>query len=131
MIRATDQGSLDFTAPDAPLPKGVRVRVRGLKPVAPDGATWEARLEALYDQLGRERPEGFYPSDLRAAADEDGLGDPPHGAGAWGRVASRMGTKGWTTRIVPRTSRVGSRNQATEFRLWVPPAGAAKEGARA
>lgn len=98
------------------------VRVDALRPLAPDGEDWDVAVHELALTLGREG-RGLLPSHLRARADRMGLGAPPHGQGAWGRLYARLVADGWRKEFAGTTSTTPSRNAARDvWRYWPPEA---------
>jgi hypothetical protein len=125
MIDRPTQSLLGLRAPsDAPLPVPLRrgVRVDAIKPAADDGAAWWAAVLALADRMGRARGS-LYPSDLRAAAEADGLTPPPGKAASawWGSVIARLVSMGWAKEFAPRRNPAASRNGAGENFRYVAP----------
>lgn len=122
--------TFSFTSPDAPSAGGrggVRVNVAAITPAADDGRAWFVAVLALADRMGRA-VGSLYPSDLRRAAETEGLTPPPGKAASawWGSVVARLLTPsmGWTQRLQPRRNPAASRNGAKEWNVLVYPGSA-------
>ena len=98
------------------------VRVADLRPAAPDGEAWDAAVLDLARAIARQGA-GVLPSHLRARARACGVGAPPHGQGAWGRLYARLVAAGWRKEFAGTTSTTPSRNAARDvWRYWPPEA---------
>jgi hypothetical protein len=128
VARKPVQGELLLgSAPDLRPPVDPRtlrtVRVDALEPAADDGRAWFDGVLALATRMARATGS-LYPSDLRAAAEADGL-TPPAGKAAsawWGSAVAKLVAADWTKEFAPRRNPAPSRNGAAEIYRYLPPA---------
>lgn len=119
-----DYPAFDFRPPpDVAAP---RVRVRDLKPAAPDGEEWVASiLRVARDLALSSETRSFRPSRLRQRTKTLGIDRPPSGKSQWwGVVYSTLPSLGWSKRFLNVASSTPSRNAAKDVWEWVLPEGA-------
>lgn len=110
------QTTFDLTAPPEP-----RVVVADLRALCADGAEWDARAEALFRSIAAD-VGSVLPSHFRARVLSSGLGEPPHGSGAYGRLYARMVQRHkWRAVFAGTTSTAPSRNAARDVWRYAPP----------